>query len=169
MFCSYTDCKKELNMYPKYCFIHTLLLHNVFISKSNIKNAGYGLFAGPKGFKKNDIIGEYSTNENTTTQGEIKKHCKLKDNTCWTYALCESNKIDDDVVCWNDTDKLNSSYVRYINDAYNTKYKNNSIFYVKKELKTDKEINKRAVVIASKNIKPYEEIFVSYGNYYWLK
>jgi hypothetical protein len=160
--CKHKDCQNKIEMYPKYCFIHTLILYNVFISKSNIKNAGYGLFAGPKGFKKDDIIGEYSSNENKVSQGEIKKSCFNKDKTCWTYVLCESDKINDDVVCWNDTNELNSTYVRYINDAYNTKYENNASFYIKKE-----HNEKRAYVIAKKDIRPYEEIFVSYGNYYW--
>lgn len=155
--CYKINCNNDKGIYPKYCFIHTLKYNNVFISPSNIKNAGYGLFAGPKGFKKDDIIGEYSTKQNKTTQGEILQTCQY-DNDCWKYALCQTHDIKDNVICWNDTNEVNSTYVRYINDAYNTKYHNNSEFKIE---------NDKAYVIASKNIKPYQEIFVSYGNSYW--
>jgi hypothetical protein len=161
--CYEITCYNDKGIYPTYCFIHTLQYNNVFISPSNIKNAGYGLFAGPKGFKKNDIIGEYSTTQNKTTQGEILKNCNNTYNntyidSCWKYTLCKSNILKDDIVCWNDTDDINSTYVRYINDAYNTKFKNNSEFNIK---------NDNAYVIASTDIKPYQEIFVSYGSSYW--
>ena len=169
--CNETTCKNDKGIYPTYCFIHTLQHNNVFISQSNIKNAGYGLFAGPKGFKKNDIIGEYSTEQNKTTQNEILRNCKnnknntfdnKNDKSCWKYTLCKLNNLQsnlqNDILCWDDTDEINSTYVRYINDAYNTKYHNNSEFKIE---------NDKAYVIASTDIKPYEEIFVSYGNSYW--
>lgn len=62
--------------------------------------------------------------------------------------------------------------MRYINDAHKTKYKNNSYFHIKKNknkntLETHDKWIFTAYVIASKNINPYEEIFVDYGKNYW--
>jgi hypothetical protein len=157
--CIYNNCKNNIGIYPELCFIHTLLLNNVFISKSNIKNAGNGLFAGPKGFKKGNIIGKYSTNKNITTQGDIVKKCPSDDRKCWEYVLCRTNDIKDNSICWDDNNNIKSTYTRYINDAFNSKYKNNSEFYI---------ANDSVYVIATINIKPYEEIFISYGNNYWI-
>jgi hypothetical protein len=166
-------CKNHLGLYPQFCFIHTLLINNVFISKSHIKNAGNGVFAGPDGFKKNSIIGIYSSESNKTTQQNVIDTChKTQDNSCWEYVLCNLKKKhqkDSDVICWDAIDKK-STLMRYINDAYKTKYKNNSYFHIKKKKNTS-EINQKweftAYVIASKNINPYEEIFVDYGKNYW--
>lgn len=167
-------CKNHLGFYSQFCFIHTLLINNVFISKSHIKNAGNGLFAGPEGFKKNSIIGIYSTEDNKMTQEAIINKCnKTKDNSCWEYVLCNLKKKhqkDSDVICWDGIDKK-STLMRYINDAHKTKYKNNSYFYIKKK-KNHSDHNKQkwefiAYVIASKNINPYEEILVDYGKNYW--
>ena len=169
-------CKNHLGLYPQFCFIHTLLINNVFISKSHIKNAGNGLFAGPDGFKKNSIIGIYSSESNKTTQQNVIDICnKTQDNSCWQYVLCNLKKQhqkDSDVICWDAIDKK-STLMRYINDAHKTKYKNNSYFHIKKKKnKITLETNNQkwiftAYVIASKNINPYEEIFVDYGKNYW--
>ena len=60
--CTYIDpttnkrCALKLGLYPRYCELHTMLIQNVYISKSHIKAAGNGLYAGPYGFKKGDVI-----------------------------------------------------------------------------------------------------------------
>ena len=57
--CTYIDpntnkrCKMDLEMYPRFCKLHTILVENLYIGKSNISQAGNGLFVGPYGFKKN--------------------------------------------------------------------------------------------------------------------
>ena len=159
-------CKNHLGIYPKYCYIHTLLIENVFISKSNIKNAGNGLFAGPKGFVKNDKIGVYSTDTNQTTQDKVTENCKIINNdSCWEYVLCDFPKKGKDTICWDGIDTT-GTIMRYINDAKNSKYKNNSYFLIKKQ-KINNNMKPIPYIIASKNIKPYEEIFVNYGKNYW--
>jgi hypothetical protein len=170
-----TRCKKYLGKYPRFCSIHTSLIDNVFISKSNIKNAGNGLFAGKYGFKKNDVIGVYSNEHNKLLYSDVQNNCnKIKDDSCWEYTLCDikKNKYNDNTICW-DGIKPRSTIHRYINDAFNTKYKNNSFFIIKKKRiytdKTKKEFKMTPVayIIASKKIDPYEEILVSYGKNYW--
>jgi len=162
-------CKNSLGLYPHYCFIHTLLNYNVFISKSNIKNAGNGLFAGHNGFNKDDIIGMYSTDNNITNQNAVNNNCNItNNNSCWEYVLCDFQKkgqSTDKVICWDGLNK-SSTIMRYINDAKNSKYKNNSYFLIKKKKKGNKMIPV-AYVVASKSIQPYEEIFVNYGRNYW--
>lgn len=159
--CIYIDnntgkrCKLKLKNYPKYCYLHTMLVENIYISKSNIEKAGKGLFAGPYGFKKGQIIGKYSTPNNSINLGNVKKNCENKEN-CWAYIFCEDNE-NDNAMCW-DSLGIRSSIIRYINDAYNTHFKNNCYFDI---------IDNEVYVIASKKIKKNEEIMVSYGYKYW--
>jgi hypothetical protein len=159
-------CKNHIGLYPQFCFIHTLLINNVFISESNIKKAGNGLFAGKFGFKKGDIIGLYSSENNKLTQNDVIKKCdRIKDDSCWEYVLCNLKKkgqTENDIICWDGQD-THSTIMRFINDARKSPYKNNSYFYIK----NNKKREPIAYVIASKNINPYEEIFVSYGKNYW--
>ena len=127
---TFTRCKKFIGKYPRFCSKHTLLIDNVFISKSNIKNANNGLFAGEYGFKKNDIIGIYSNDNNTLSYGDVVKMCdKIKNDSCWEYLLCDvkKNNYNNNTICWDGTNQR-STITRYINDAYNTKYKNNCFF-----------------------------------------
>lgn len=175
---TFTRCKKSIGKYPRFCSKHTFLIDNLFISKSNIKNANNGLFAGEYGFKKNDIIGIYSNENNTLSYGDVIKMCdKIKNDSCWEYLLCDikdikKDKYNDNTICW-DGSNTRSTITRYINDAFNTKYRNNCFFIIKKKrVYTDSTKKKYkmipvAYVIASKTIKPYEEIFVSYGKNYW--
>lgn len=157
-------CNKKLHLYPKYCFIHTLTTNNLYIASSTIPNIGMGLFAGPKGFKKGDIIGKYSNN-NSITYGELienTKHYNDKDLYERTkYILCDLPKKDQkqsDVLCWDGLD-IRSTILRFINDSHNTTHKNNTHFTIK---------NDEAYVIASEDIKPFHELFISYGNKYWV-
>lgn len=147
-------CKNQLGLYPEYCELHTMLVHNVFIAPSQIPNAGNGLYAGPYGFKKGDIIGEYSFKWNEASLGTISKRCK--DDNCWSYVFCDEGD-EDDTRCWDGVD-IRSTLMRNINDAHGSKFKNNAYFDVIKD---------HVYVIASKNIKPFFECLVSYGKEYW--
>jgi hypothetical protein len=160
--CNVKNCDIILGLYPKYCFVHTLQKYNLYISNSCIPNVGMGLFAGPKGFKKGDIIGKYSSKHNRITYGELlekNKNC-LNTNERTKYILCDipkKNQNQLDVMCWDGLD-IRSTILRFINDSYNTKLKNNTYFTIK---------NDEAYVIASENIKPFHELYISYGTKYW--
>lgn len=144
-------CKLKLNLYPEYCHLHTMLIDNVYIAKSNIRNGGNGLFVGPYGFKKGDIIGKYSYPYNEVSLETLERRCKkLK---CWDYIFCDLDKNK----CWDGLD-LRSTIIRNINDAHNSKFRNNSYFEIR-----GNEVYARA----SRNIKPFNEIFISYGSKYW--
>lgn len=147
-------CKNLLGMYPQYCELHTMMVNNLYIAKSNIEAAGNGLFAGPYGFKKGDVIGKYSFPWNEVKVGNLYKRCK--DDNCWSYVFCDEGDTDD-TQCWDGLD-IRSTLIRNINDAHGSKFKNNAYFDV---------IKGQVYAIASKKIKPMKEIFISYGPSYW--
>ncbi len=147
-------CKNQLGIYPEYCELHTMMIHNVYVAPSQIAQAGNGLYAGPYGFKKGDIIGEYSFPWNEVSLGNLSKRC-TNDN-CWSYVFCDEGD-DDNTKCWDGLD-IRSTLMRNINDAHNSKFKNNAYFDV---------IKGNVYVIASRNIKPQKELMVSYGRSYW--
>jgi hypothetical protein len=158
--CTYIDpstgkrCALKLGLYPRYCELHTMLIENVYISKSNIKAAGNGLYAGPYGFKKGDVIGIYSHPWNKVSLGKLEKRCK--DDHCWSYIFCDQGE-GSKTKCWDGLD-IKSTIIRNINDAHNSKFRNNAYFDVKKG---------KVYAIASQTIKPHHEIFIDYGESYW--
>jgi len=160
--CKYVDpnhgrCKMLLGRYPKYCQMHSITIDNLYVDQSHIKNAGYGLFAGVFGFKKGDVIGEYSMDSIRVKLRDIDQRSKNPD---FRYTYCADPKrgqAEDDVDCWDALD-YRSTIMRYANDAHNSKYTNNAYFENRKG---------RAYMIASKRIEPLEEIFVDYSEDYW--
>lgn len=165
--CHYNNCHKKLGLYPKYCFYHTLKENNLYIAISSIPDIGMGLFAGPNGFKKGDVIGKYSSddNNNCITYGELIENTKIFNNhdlyERTKYILCDlpkKNQKQSDVLCWDGLD-IRSTILRFINDSHKTSFKNNTHFIIK---------NDQAYVIASDDIKPFHELFISYGNKYWV-
>lgn len=168
--CTFVDsntnkrCKLHLGIYPKYCHIHTILIENLYISESNIKNGGNGLFVGPLGFKKDEIIGEYSYPSMEVKSGRLDiRNGKGKDVN-YNYVLClnkEKNQLEKDILCYDGLDK-NSSIIRNANDAHGSTYRNNCYFYQKK-------LNGKYKVLAvcKRNIKAFSEIFIDYGDSYF--
>lgn len=150
-------CKNKLGIYPQFCHLHTVSIHNVYIAPSNIPQAGNGLFTGPFGFKKGDIIGQYNQPFNSVKLGQLQKRCD--NDNCWSYVFCD----DDDKTnykktqCWDGLD-IRSTLMRNINDAHGSSFKNNAYFDI---------IDGNVYVVASRNIRPKKEIFVNYGKNYW--
>lgn len=158
-------CKLYLGIYPKYCHIHTILIENLYISKSNIKNGGNGLFSGPIEFKKDEIIGEYSYPSMEVKSGRLDiRNGKGKDVN-YDYILClnkEKGQLEKDILCYDGLDK-NSSIIRNANDAHNSEFKNNCYFYQRKT----KSGKYKVLVVCKKKIKPFSEILIDYGNNYF--
>lgn len=147
-------CTNLLGLYPEFCKLHTMMVYNLYIDKSNIEAAGNGLFTGPYGFKKGDVIGKYNKPWNSVSMGRIEKRCK--GDNCYSYVFCEDGQ-DSKTKCWDGLD-IRSTLMRNINDAHGSKHRNNAFFDV---VKGD------VLVIASRDIKGYKEIFVTYGKDYW--
>jgi hypothetical protein len=150
-------CMNLLGLYPEYCELHTMMINNVYIAKSNIDEAGNGLYTGPYGFKKGDIIGKYNYKWNSVKLDTLINRCTNKHPKCWTYVFCDDS-YKDKIPCWDALD-IRSTLMRNINDAYKSGYRNNAYFDI---------IDGNVYVIASRNIKPHKEIFVSYGKKYWM-
>jgi hypothetical protein len=167
--CIYIDpdnnkrCKLVIGIYPKYCHIHTTLIENLFIGPSQIKNAGNGLYAGPLGFNKNDIIGEYSEDWMRVKESRLYKRNGGEDINS-AYVLCdEDDGKNSDVQCWDGLDK-NSTIVRNANDAHGSKYKNNAYF----ETDYDSKGKIHIYMVAAKKIDALDEILCDYGPSYFI-
>lgn len=167
--CTYIDpetnrrCKLSIGIYPKYCHIHTTIIENLYVAPSNIENAGNGLFAGPLGFKKNDIIGEYSMPWMEVSSGRLEVRNENKD-TNYSYVLCderEEGQREEDVRCWDGLDK-NSTIIRNANDAHGSRYRNNAYFE-----RVEKGGEVHIYMVASRNISPLKEILCDYGPHYF--
>jgi hypothetical protein len=158
--CRYIDektnkrCQMKLGNYPKLCQLHSLTIDNLYIDKSGIESAGFGLFAGPFGFKRGDQIGEYSLEEIRVKLSAIDRRSRKPD---YSYIFCDRDNVE----CWDALD-YRSTIVRYANDARNSKFKNNAYFDEKK-----RDGKTRVYLVASKRIEPLEEILISYGEDYW--
>lgn len=123
---------------------------SLFIKKSNISKAGKGLFT--KIFiPKYMIIAEYKGEHISNEEFKIRTN-QNKGN----YGLVLNDKIIIDAYIIND------NIARYANDANGlqkcTGLKNNSIYI---------EHDNKMYIMASKNILPKQEIFVSYSPSYW--
>ena len=151
-------CKLHLGLYPKFCHLHTLLITNLYIADSNIKNAGKGLFSGPYGFKKHDIIGEYSEDWIKLKYSELEKRNGPNKLFNTSYVYCDAPKDDKNENCYDALD-IRTTLMRFINDSHgNSKYKNNVYFSSHKG---------HVYIKTSKNIQPFEELFLDYGAEYW--
>ena len=134
-------CKKRTAKSKK-CWIHLGKEDNLRIKKSTLPNAGEGLFAYKKRFRKNKTIGAYRGKKMTKRQIDRK----YGEYTA-PYALCINKRK-----C-RDAYKTTDCAARYSNDARNKRLTNAK--FVDFKLK------------AGKRIKPNEEIFTHYGKGYW--
>ena len=159
--CNYIDpetgkkCGNKLGVYINYCWKHTDMLQNIQIKKSQIPKSGYGLYAGSKGFKQADKMLMYSTNKNHILEKDLNEKCsKARDfSKCYgDYILCHGKH------CWDGRDPKKATVARFSNDCYGSKLKCNAKFEVLKG---------NPWLVATKDIKPGEEILTSYGIDYW--
>ncbi len=126
---------------------------NLEIKDSTIPNCGKGLFA-TAAFKRGDKVVEY-TGEIITWKECQKRNEEMKDGFGAYYFYVSDRKCID-------AQNVPESLARYANDAAGFTripgIRNNCRFEV---------IKSRAYIIASRNLKPGEEIFVAYGKDYW--
>lgn len=148
------EIEKEYNkIFDGFCYNNTDKL--LFIKKSNIKNAGNGVFT-LQNIKKGEEIGIYD--------GTRKKAHKTQTDF-GDYSFSLSN------VYYIDSSSFPRSIIAMVNDAtHDKKYKNNCEFILEKYDKKGKKLKecKRNIVLYStKEIKRGEELFASYGDDYW--
>jgi uncharacterized protein len=125
---------------------------DVYVADSVIH--GKGLFASRK-FENGEKVIEYLGER--ITEREYKR--RYPDGFA-RYGLevdgPRGNKIYIDAI---KPEKSNEA--RYANDAHDTEFENNTIFVMSGKKR------KRAYIVASRDIKPGEEILVDYGSDYW--
>jgi len=122
----------------------------LYVKRSQIPGAGKGLYTDAP-FKKDDYIIEYEGEQ--ITWDEVMKR---SENGRGGYAFFITNKKCIDA--FNRPDAL----ARFANDARGLTrtpgLRNNALYAIKKG---------KPYIQATRNIKPGEEIFVSYGPDYW--
>ena len=156
-------CGNNLGLYPHYCWLHTLKIHNLQIKKSQIPKAGNGLWAGDQGFKKGDIIFRYGFPYNKVTEKVYDLICAEGHERCNEYVYCNWNNKSDKRLkkegddCWEGLD-IRSTVARFSNSAYKSKFRHNAYFEI---------IRGSPYIIASRNIAPGREIFTDYGPDYF--
>jgi SET domain-containing protein len=122
------------------------------VKKSQIPGAGKGLFtthAIPKG----EVVCEYE-GERITWKECLKRNEDQIGKGAYYFYINARNCVDAQYTLW--------AHGRYANDAAGLTrvigLKNNAEYEVRKNV---------PYIVATRNIKPGEEIFVSYGKDYW--
>ena len=123
----------------------------LYIETSQLPNAGKGLFSAIKIYR-DEIISIF--------KGEILTEIEAKNRVNRNLDKYFINMIDGTIM-----DSMNiACYAKYANDAEafgKSQFQNNA------KITLDDENN--VCIIATKNIKSYQEIFCSYGKKYWKK
>lgn len=139
------QCKNRTRR-SEYCRPHLQQHRNLRITDSNIADAGLGLFAGKKGFAKNQIVTPYTGVES-------------KEQIAGNYVLeaaknrfINANRNIDIAGFANDCRAVNRK---------NEECKNNNCKYSLNN--QTKNVN----ILSTKKIQPFEEIYVPYGQDYW--
>jgi len=125
---------------------------NLFVKESTLPNCGKGLFTTVD-IKKGMLIVEYKGEKITWAEG-LKRNENHVFQSPYLFYISSKNCIDAEYTL--------EALARYANDAKgHTKVKglNNNAEYA--------VIKRVPYIMATKNIKAGEEIFVSYGEDYW--
>ncbi len=124
----------------------------LFVQDSLIPNAGKGLFTDCD-IKKGEIVTEYTGEKLTWAECE-KRNNNQEGVNGYFFFVSKNNCID--------AQNTPESLGRYANDAQGYKrvpgLKNNAEYQI---------IKRKPYIVAKRNIKAGEEIFVSYGKEYW--
>lgn len=146
-----TRCKNNIIIGHKHCHIHRKIALNLMIKKSTIENAGDGLFAFKKGANNNEIVFKKDA-KICDYIGEVIDDLELRRrygrNTA-PYAIQLYNGLSQDAAIIRGIGALANHDRRKAN--------------VRLSIKRD---NSGAQLVATKNIKNNEELFINYGNSY---
>lgn len=136
-------CKRMTTSTHPYCGPHTRLHFGVSVRKSSIPKAGMGLYA-EKAFEVDDRIVEYTGEKLTTDQYERR----YKTEQLGSYGLALSEKY---VI---DARRTDAGVARYACDYHGSGQKPNAEYV---------NFGGRVWIVATRRIKPGEEIFTDYG------
>jgi SET domain-containing protein len=156
--CSYTHnnkrCKNRVCIGLEYCFIHTRLKLHLKVQKSNIHQAGVGLFAFDNTKEPNEIVFRRDTkicdyNGEIIDEEELNERYGNKTAT-YTVQINNTGRYEDGAV--------HRGIGTLINSPSGTRHKPNCRFSIGQD--------HYAHIVALKNIKNGEELFLSYGRQY---
>lgn len=149
------NCSRKTCKYGPYCWQHTRSKYNVAVRKSTIPNAGSGLFA-IESFNEGAKICPY-TGELLTKEEVDARYGDDENVAEYVYRISKKRKGP----TYIDASKTNACVARYANHDEN---RANAEF-------KDPPADKPPIVwiVATKKIRPGEEIFVNYGEEYWNK
>ena len=142
------DCKRRTRR-SVYCWQHLQALSNLRIKPSNIPGAGLGLWTGPKPFKKNVTVAEYT--------GPVVRDV-TDEQVGGGYALQLSKNA---VIAGGGSSNTGS----FANDCRPTDRKQGLC-----SINTRLSVNPRtgsARLVSTKRIPPHTEVTASYGRSYW--
>ena len=144
-------CRNKVCIGVDTCHAHRKKTLGVFVKKSNIPNAGKGLFAN-KDFKQNDVIGKYS-GDILTRQQNSERHGKDNkyDMNAYGLAITSAKRVIDA--------SCNRGLMSLANGSA-SKAQSNARFM-------DKLIQGKANVRATKKIRKGQEIIIHYGANYF--
>ncbi|MEI6508181.1 MAG: SET domain-containing protein [Bacteroidota bacterium] len=124
----------------------------LYVKKSKIPKSGKGLWTSID-IKKGGVVCEYE-GEKLTWKECLKRNEALEGFGAYYFYITSKNCIDAQNTLW--------SLGRYANDAAGfgriDGLRNNSCYEIRKG---------KPYIVASRNIKANEEIFVGYGKEYW--
>jgi SET domain-containing protein len=115
------------------------------IDISTIKNAGNGVFA-LEPIAKNKFIGYY--------EGDVIFHIH-----CGSYYISINDDCGINAICFP------RCYMAMINDTYRTDYKYNCEFVINEN---NSDYNKKVEIWSISDININDELFIDYGNNYWI-
>lgn len=147
-------------------------ISNVYVDTSTIPKAGLGLFAGTRGFRQGQVVCEYSDDEILVPLSTLMKEseaCEARGDhqgfvRCWMYVY-QSKHLDEhgEEYCWDARHKT-THLASLINDARSDQL--NNVKFVDRAPRTPMQLP-RCLMVATRDIVPGEELFVSYGDEYW--
>lgn len=149
--CAYTDkgrqCRRTTVVTHPFCWYHTKTELGLEVKRSTIPGAGLGLFA-VREFIAGERVAQYDGERLSSEEYQQR----YEGQPMGTYGI----ELDDDVVL--DARRTDSGVARYACDYHGSKNGPNAEFVVFFE-KSGGEV----WIVATKRIKPGDEIFVDYG------
>lgn len=124
----------------------------LYVKKSTLPKAGKGLFTKAP-IKKGEIVCEYE-GEKVTWKECLRRNENQEGKGGYYFHITDKNCVDAQYTLW--------AMGRYANDATGVSrikgLRNNAKYEV---------IKGKPYIVATRNIKEKEEVFVSYGKEYW--
>lgn len=124
----------------------------LYVKKSKLPNAGKGLWTNTE-IKKGEVVSEYE-GEKITWKECLRRNENQKDFGAYYFYVNSKNCVDAQHTLW--------VLARYANDAAGYArvegLRNNCKYEIKKG---------KPYIVATRNLKSGDEIFVGYGKEYW--